>query len=230
MSESTSWWYDPESEAQRPAAIRETQRSIQSKLEQLGFDAVDGASKLFTDRRTGRLRMLSLYDKELEALQQVTVSSTCPNPLGYGLPMRVHAQCAILRPGAIPPIRKRPTDAGYDIISNVDACMGPRGNVDIATGIALSVQRGYYYTVEGRSGLGTKHRVVPFSGTIDACYIGELYVMLTNNSHQEFSIRQGDRIAQLLVKEQIDLDIEIIDVFSDEYKSRGIAGFGSSGR
>lgn len=223
MSESKSWWYDPESDAQRPSAIRETQRTIQSKLQQLGFDTVDGATKLFTDSRTGRLRMVSLYDKELEAM-------LLDNPHNHELPMRVHAQCAILRPGAIPPIRKRPTDAGYDIISNVDACMGPRGNVDIPTGIALSVQRGYYYTVEGRSGLGTQYRVVPFTGTIDACYIGELYVMLTNNSDQSFSIRQGDRIAQLIVKEQIDLDIEIIDIFSDEYKSRGIAGFGSSGR
>lgn len=223
MTENKSWWYDPESDAQRPAAIRETQRSIQSMLQQLGFDTVDGATKVFTDRRTGRLRMVSLYDKELEAIQQ-------QNTLSYGLPMRVHAQCAILRPGAIPPIRKRPTDAGYDIISNVDACMAPRAHVDISTGIALSVQRGYYYTVEGRSGLGTQYRVVPFTGTIDACYIGELYVMLTNNSNETFSIRQGDRIAQLVVKEQIDLDIEIIDAFSDEYKSRGIAGFGSSGR
>lgn len=219
MSETKSWWYE---NACHKEAATKTLTDINDKLTQLGFDKENGSSKAYIDQLTGNIRLVSLYDTELHRYKHGLPVE--------GLPRVVKAQCAILRPGAIPPLRKRPTDAGYDIISDIDACLGPRGNIDISTGIALAVERGFYYTVEGRSGLGTKFRVVPFAGTIDACYVGELFVMLTNNSDQPFSISRGDRIAQLLVKEQFDLDIEVVELFSDEYKSRGTAGFGSSGR
>ncbi len=219
MSETKSWW----SENSCPKeAQSQTLQDINAKLQQLGFDKEDGSSKAYIDAFTGNVKLISLYDSELN-LHRCGIHV-------YGIPRLVKAQCAILRPGAIPPIRKRPTDAGYDILSNIDVVLPSRGNVDISTGIAIAVQRGFYFTVEGRSGLGTKHRVVPFSGTIDACYVGELFVMLTNNLDAPFEIKVGDRIAQLIVKEQLDLDNEVVEVFTDEYKARGTAGFGSSGR
>lgn len=253
---SVSYWVLPG--AEKPYAVGEVVADIQTKLVELGFDEINGSTKVFIDPITRLPKMISLYEPELQQyklaqgevpnfIERIPLVSTevegwvdrildavkaynQAKDLLSQLPRRVKAQCAILRPGAIPPIRKRPTDAGYDIISDINLTLPPRGNVDVSTGIALAVQRGFYYTVEGRSGLGTKFRVVPFTGTIDACYIGELYVMLTNNSDEEFFISKGDRIAQLIVKEQLDLEIEIVEEFSDEYKSRGTAGFGSSGR
>lgn len=228
---SKSWWADSSPE-QVEADMQQALACIEDKLDQLAFSPDLGSSQVIVV--DGQIHVISLYQDEIQHdvdaylnQQQLRVFQSESN---CGRPRMVRAECAILRPGAIPPIRKRPTDAGYDIISHVDIELPPRGNVDVATGYAISVQRGYYFTVEGRSGLGVKFRIVPFTGTIDACYVGELWVMLTNNSDETFSIRRGDRIAQLIVKEQIDLDIVLVTEFSDEYKSRGTAGFGSSGR
>lgn len=222
---SYSWWTNTNIP---DIAKNEAMKAINHKIKELGFSPEQGSSTLIDVN--GQTHIVSLYQDELAQIFKQQDQLAAVEEPSLDLPKRVRAECAILRPGAIPPIRKRPTDAGYDILSQVDLDLPPRGNVDVASGIAISVQRGYYFTVEGRSGLGVKYRIVPFTGTIDACYVGELWVMLTNNSDEHFYVNKGDRIAQLIVKEQIDLDIVIVDQFSDEYKSRGTAGFGSSGR
>ena len=189
---------------------------IASKLIELGFTVGAGSSQLYSDGNS--LYVLSPYD----AVNRHVFTSRTPK--------RVLAECVLLRPDAIPPVRKRMTDACYDIVSNVDVTIPPRGNVDISTGFSITVPRGWYFTVEGRSGLGARYRIVPFTGTIDACYIGELFVMLTNNTDASYDIKKGDRIAQLAVKEQIDMEIIIVDAASAEYSHRGQEGFGSSGK
>ncbi len=193
---------------------------IATKLNELGFTAENGSSQLYTDGN--KIYVISQYN--------AYGGHSVPHILTSKTPKRVLAECVLLRPDAIPPVRKRHTDACYDIVSNVDIELPPRGNVDVSTGFSITVPSGWYFTVEGRSGLGAKHRIVPFTGTIDACYIGELYVMLTNNSDVHYSVKKGDRIAQLAVKEQIDMEIVIVDGTSPEYSHRGQAGFGSSGK
>lgn len=190
--------------------------SILDKLRTIGFTD-DSSSKLY--RSNDHLYIISTDD---------TADTLIVN--AKSAPKRVLAECVLLRSDAIPPLRKRDTDACYDIFSNVDLILPPRGNADVSTGFSITVPKGWYFTVEGRSGLGVKHRIVPFTGTIDACYIGELWVMLTNNSEVEYRINKGDRIAQLAVKEQIDMEIVIVDRTSEDYSLRGQNGFGSSGK
>ncbi len=132
------------------------------------------------------------------------------------------------------------TDAAYDIYSLVDAVIMPVGSVltaeekkiaQVRTGIAITAPVGYYFTIEGRSGLGVKEDIVPFRGIIDACYTGELMVKLFNFGAEPYYVKAGDRIAQLILhrcvrKRKLDQVVE----FSYDYSHRGTNGFGSSGR
>lgn len=148
-------------------------------------------------------------------------------------------ECKLLEPDAKLPYRKRETDAAYDIFSyeNVELPPVNRDNPDhhrktlvmVSTGIALSAPPGFYFTIEGRSGLGMAE-VVPFRGIIDATYTGELKIGLTNYSDRPYHVKKFERIAQVIVHRQIDMEIVVVDKFSPEYDQRGQAGFGSSGK
>ena len=148
-------------------------------------------------------------------------------------------ECKLLEPDAKFPYRKRETDAAYDIFSYEDVELPPvnRDNPDhhrktlvmVSTGIALSAPPGFYFTIEGRSGLGMAE-VVPFRGIIDATYTGELRIGLTNYSDKPYHVKKYERIAQVIVHRQIDMEIVVVDEFSPEYDQRGQAGFGSSGK
>ncbi|MCL4166554.1 UNVERIFIED_CONTAM: hypothetical protein GTU68_047789 [Idotea baltica] len=105
----------------------------------------------------------------------------------------------------------------------------PKRLTKVSTGIALACPPGFYFTIEGRSGLGMKE-IVPFRGIIDATYTGELLIGLINLSDTEHSIKKFDRIAQVIVQRQLDMEIVVIDEFSSTYDQRGKAGFGSSGK
>lgn len=72
--------------------------------------------------------------------------------------------------------------------------------------------------------------VVPFTGTIDATYTGELIIAMMNISDHPYKINKGDRIAQIIPKPIQILDITVVDEISKGYSSRGTLGFGSSGR
>lgn len=147
-------------------------------------------------------------------------------PEGHNL---VRMECKKLHDDAKLPYRKRITDAAYDIFAYEDKVLPPKRLTKISTGIALACPPGFYFTIEGRSGLGMKE-IVPFRGIIDATYTGELLIGLINHSDAEYSIKKFDRIAQVIVQRQLDMEIVVIDKFSSNYDQRGEAGFGSSGR
>jgi dUTP pyrophosphatase len=170
----------------------------------------------------------------------------------------VRLECVKLRPDARPPYKARGTDAGYDIYSDIDAilppCIAKTGSTNylykavdyvkglfglhklvvpsetnIPTGISVSCPVGYYFTIDGRSGLGSKH-IVPFRGIIDSGYTGQIMIIMNNFSDQPYRISRGDRIAQICLHKVIDAEIDVVDNFSDQYVLRGTAGFGSSGK
>ena len=127
------------------------------------------------------------------------------------------------------PSKKRIQDAGYDVYSAEEGVVPAHGHHNFNTGIRLSVPEGWFYSVRGRSGLGFKN-VQPFIGTIDATYNGHLRILLLNFGDKPLQVKVGDRIAQLIFEEQIEMRPKLVESFSEDYDLRGQAGFGSSGR
>jgi dUTP pyrophosphatase len=134
----------------------------------------------------------------------------------------------LIHPDAKPPLRKRTTDAGYDIASIEDVIIPAHGMHDVHTGIIVASPPGHYLTVDGRSGMARKG-VMPFRGIIDATYCGELMVALMNISDIDYKVSKYDRIAQIIAHKQIHLDFVEVEKFGPDYDQRGTAGFGSSG-
>lgn len=100
----------------------------------------------------------------------------------------------------------------------------------IPTGIAIHIDDpGLAATILPRSGLGHKHGIVlgNLVGLIDSDYQGQLFVSCWNRGQNNFTIEQGDRIAQLVFVPVVQADFEVVDDF--DQSPRGAGGFGHSG-
>jgi len=99
----------------------------------------------------------------------------------------------------------------------------------IPTGLAVSIPSGYEGQIRPRSGLALKYGIgiVNSPGTIDSDYRGEIHIIIINWGEQPFTIRRGDRIAQMVVAKVFRADI--IEVDELDYTQRGVGGFGHSG-
>ncbi len=99
----------------------------------------------------------------------------------------------------------------------------------IPTGFRISIPHGYEAQVRPRSGLALKHGITMLNtpGTIDSDYRGEIKVIAINLGNETFTIRHGDRIAQLVISPVIHAFVE--EVTSLEETERGERGFGSTG-
>jgi dUTP pyrophosphatase len=105
----------------------------------------------------------------------------------------------------------------------------PGARETVPTGIAIAIPDGFEGQVRPRSGLATRHGVTVLNapGTIDSDYRGEVGVILVNHGAEPFSIRRGDRIAQLVISQCSRAHIE--EVATLDSSGRGSAGFGSTG-
>ncbi|WP_454059989.1 dUTP diphosphatase [Elizabethkingia ursingii] len=121
--------------------------------------------------------------------------------------------------------------AGMDLYANIEAPITLQSleRRIIPTGLFIELPVGYEAQVRPRSGLAFKNGVTCLNspGTIDADYRGEVGVILANLSKDEFTINDGDRIAQLVIAKHE--TAEWISVDSLEETERGAGGFGSSG-
>jgi dUTP pyrophosphatase len=100
----------------------------------------------------------------------------------------------------------------------------------IPTGLCLEIPQGHEGQIRSRSGLALKHGVMCLNspGTIDADYRGEVQVILANLSQEPFTLRRGDRIAQLVVAPVVQAELLEVALLSES--ERGPNGFGSTGR
>lgn len=130
------------------------------------------------------------------------------------------------------PRRATPGSAGCDLCAAVDdeVRIAPGERVLIPTGFSIAVPVGYEAQVRPRSGLALEHGVVlpNAPGTIDSDYRGELKIILGNTGERTFSVRRGDRVAQLVIAPVAPAEWE--EVPELETTSRGAGGFGHSGR
>lgn len=132
--------------------------------------------------------------------------------------------------GAEVPARMREGDAGIDLRSTEDVLLKPFQRALIPTGLRVAIPGGYAGYVLPRSGLAVKHgfSLVNSPGLIDSNYRGEIKVIGINlDPSEDFLIKAGDRIAQLVVlktEEAVFLESDRLDD-----TERGESGFGSSG-
>ena len=123
--------------------------------------------------------------------------------------------------------------AGMDLRACIDEALiiKPGETHLIPTGIAIHIaDPSLAATILPRSGLGHKHGIVlgNLVGLIDSDYQGQLFISCWNRGDKEFTIEEGDRIAQLVILPVIQVTLNQVDSFEDS--SRGAGGFGHSGK
>lgn len=138
----------------------------------------------------------------------------------------------ILKEGAAAPSYQTEGSAGCDISAFLPD--GPivlkKGSFTaVPTGVFLEIPAGYEVQVRPRSGLARKHGITILNapGTIDSDYRGEICVILVNLSDSDFTIENGDRIAQLVFAKYERAEYTVTDKLSET--GRGSGGFGSTG-
>lgn len=122
--------------------------------------------------------------------------------------------------------------AGFDVRANIDTPMvlKPMERTLVPTGLFMELPEGHEAQVRPRSGLALKHGITVLNspGTIDADYRGELKVLLINLSKEDFSINDGERIAQVIVARHERVQWEEVDQLMET--ERGAGGFGHTGK
>ena len=121
--------------------------------------------------------------------------------------------------------------AGMDVRASIEApvVLKPLERAMVPTGLYLEIPAGYEVQVRPRSGLAAKKGITVLNapGTIDADYRGEVRVILVNLSSEDFTIENGERIAQLVLAKHEVIEWEETDELAAS--DRGAGGFGSTG-
>jgi len=131
------------------------------------------------------------------------------------------------------PLPKYQTDlsAGMDLIANLNQpiTLKPLERALIPTGLFIALPAGYEAQIRPRSGLAFKHGITVLNspGTIDADYRGEIKVLLINLSNTDFTINDGERIAQMVITSYATVQWQLVEELDNT--SRGDGGFGSTG-
>ena len=133
-------------------------------------------------------------------------------------------------PGTVPSYQSDGA-SGADIraLLEKELVIAPGARALVPTGLRLQIPRGLEAQVRPRSGLAARHgiSVLNAPGTIDSDYRGEVQVILVNLGHEEFRIRSGDRIAQLVFSPVVRVSFQARPLIDET--ARGSGGFGSTG-
>jgi len=125
-----------------------------------------------------------------------------------------------------------PQSAGMDVRAAVenDVHLAPGDIRLIPTGLAMAIPNGFEVQVRPRSGLAFRHGIglINSPGTIDADYRGEVRIPVINLGREPYTIRRGDRIAQLIVSRVYQSHFEVVDVLDETTRNDG--GFGHTGK
>jgi dUTP pyrophosphatase len=132
-------------------------------------------------------------------------------------------------PNATLPNRATNGSVGYDLYASSSATIKPNGGrALIPTNLIILIPEGHYGRIAPRSGLTLKFGINVGAGVIDPDYRGEVGVILFNHGMENFEVKQGDKIAQLIL-ERASYDLPVIEVERiEEDTERGKGGFGST--
>ena len=121
--------------------------------------------------------------------------------------------------------------AGADLRAAVDedVVIPPLGRALVPTGLVFDIPEGFEVQVRPRSGLAARHGVTVLNspGTVDSDYRGEVKAILVNLGSEPFTLRRGDRMAQIVVSPVTQAQFEPVDEVGET--TRGSGGFGSTG-
>ena len=121
--------------------------------------------------------------------------------------------------------------SGMDIAAHIEEnlIVNPGEKTLVSTGFSISIPRGYEIQIRPRSGLAVKKNITVLNtpGTIDADYRGEIKVILINFGKEKFVIKNGERIAQMVVCPVVQANLEEVEELP--ITKRGSDGFGSTG-
>lgn len=129
------------------------------------------------------------------------------------------------------PAYATPQSAGLDLRANIEApiTLHPLERRLVPTGLHIALPDGYEAQVRPRSGLALKYGITVLNtpGTIDADYRGEIMVLLVNFSNEDFVVKDGERIAQMVIAQYAKAAFESVEVLDET--ERGEGGYGHTG-
>ena len=138
---------------------------------------------------------------------------------------------SVLKEGALLPEYQTPGSAGADLYAYLaePLTLNPMERKLIPTGLFVELPVGYELQVRPRSGLALKYGITVLNtpGTVDSDYRGELCVLLVNFGSEPFTVQNGDRIAQAVVAQAVQVSFVQTDALSKT--GRGAGGYGSTG-
>ena len=121
--------------------------------------------------------------------------------------------------------------AGLDLAAAIDEdiVMKPGEVALVKTGIAIALEKGFEAQVRPRSGLALKKGITVLNspGTVDSDYRGEVCAILINHSKVDFTVKRGERIAQMVIAKHEQAEITVVEDLDET--ERGAGGFGSTG-
>ena len=134
-----------------------------------------------------------------------------------------------IHPDAVLPAYAHPSDAGMDVRSVDDLVIAPGRRALVHTGLVMALPPMYEAQVRPRSGLALKNGITVLNtpGTIDSGHRGEVGVILANFGEEDFVVRKGDKIAQIVIAPVTQPVIEETETVDET--DRGAGGFGSTG-
>ena len=122
--------------------------------------------------------------------------------------------------------------AGMDLSADIDAEveLKPLERFLFPTGISISLPKDLEAQIRPRSGLAIKNGITLLNtpGTVDSDYRGEIKVILVNISNDKYTIKPGDRIAQMVLSQFVQGQFELVENLDET--DRGSSGFGSTGK
>ncbi len=129
---------------------------------------------------------------------------------------------------AVLPSKNHKDDTGLDVTCVENKVIPAKGSAVIEVGLKFAyIEPGYWVRIEGRSGLGFKHGILPHPGIIDSGYRGSAGIKLYNLTDKDYEVKAGDRIAQFVIYKNYNVDVSEGTIVQSK---RGEKGFGSSGK
>ena len=126
------------------------------------------------------------------------------------------------------PTKNHSDDTGFDVYCVEDKLIPARGSAVVDVGLKFAyIPPGFWVKIEGRSGLGFKHGILPHPGIIDNAYRGSAGIKLYNLTDIDYNVKSGDRIAQFVMYKNHNVVAEFGEA---NETARGEKGFGSSGK
>lgn len=146
-------------------------------------------------------------------------------------PPKLSVKILKLDENAALPVKANESDAGYDLFSTQNMVIQSMTRSAISTSLAIILPEGYYGRIAPRSGLAVNRGIDVLAGVIDSGYRGEIKVVLMNLGTENFYVRKGDKIAQIILEKCYSIKFREVtkEEFSSQKSERGKGGFGSSG-